>query len=49
MQGAYQDYLCNRNIKSGLESNDSDDITPSGNATGGASKRVEEYLVGVKA
>ncbi len=31
------------------DSNDSNDSTPSGNATGGASKRVEEYLYGVKA
>ena len=42
-----QNYLWNR-----FESDDSDDSdysTPSGNATGGASKRVEEYLDGVKA
>jgi hypothetical protein len=38
-----------RNKKSGFESDNSDDSTPSGNATGGASKRVEEYLDGVKA
>ena len=49
MQRAYQDYLWNRNKKSGFESDDSDDSTPSGNATGDASKRVEEYLDGVKA
>jgi hypothetical protein len=46
---AYQDYLWNRNQKYGFERDDSDDSTPSGNATGGASKRVEEYLNGVKA
>ncbi len=49
MQRAYQDYLWDRNQKSGFESDDSNDSTPSGNATGGASKRVEEYLDGVKA
>jgi hypothetical protein len=38
-----------RNQKSGFESDNSDSSTPSGNATGGASKRVEEYLDGVKA
>jgi hypothetical protein len=50
----YQDYLWNRNDKSGLKSDnsdndDSDNSTPSGEATGDASKRVEEYLGGVKA
>ncbi len=46
----YQDYLWkSRNKKSGFESDNSNDSTPSGNATGGASKRVEEYLDGVKA
>ena len=50
MQREYQDYLWkSRNKKSGFESDNSDDSTPSGNATGGASKRVEEYLDGVKA
>jgi hypothetical protein len=49
MQRAYQDYLWNRNQKSGFKSDNSNDSTPSGNATGGASKRVEEYLDGVKA
>ena len=49
MQRAHQDYLWNRNKKSGFESDNSDDSTPSGNATGVASKRVEEYLDGVKA
>jgi hypothetical protein len=49
----YQDYLWNRNDKSCFNSDDSDDdnsddITPSGKATGDASKRVEEYLGGVK-
>jgi len=49
MQREYQDYLWNsRNKKSGFESDNSKDSTPSGNATGGASKRVEEYLDGVK-
>jgi hypothetical protein len=37
------------NQKSGFESDNIVDSTPSGNATGGASKRVEEYLNGVKA
>ncbi len=50
----YQDYLWNRNDKSGFDSDDSDNddseySTPSGKATGVASKRVEEYLGGVKA
>ena len=50
MQREYQEYLWNsRNQKSGFERDDSDDSTPSGNAIGGASKRVEEYLDGVKA
>jgi hypothetical protein len=35
--------------KSGFKSDDSNNSTPSGNnTTGGASKRVEEYLDGVK-
>jgi hypothetical protein len=41
-------FLWNRNQKSGFKSDNSDNSTPSGNATGGASKRVEEYLDGVK-
>ncbi len=46
--------MWNRNDKSGFDSDnsendDSDDSTPSGKATGDASKRVEEYLGGVKA
>jgi hypothetical protein len=50
----YQDYLWNRNDESGFDSDDSDDddsdnSNPSGKATGDASKRVEEYLGGVKA
>ena len=50
MQRAYQDYVWNsRTQKSGFESDDSDNSTPSGNATEGASKRVAEYLDGVKA
>jgi hypothetical protein len=50
MQREYQDYLWNsRNQKSGFECDNSNDCTPSGNATRGASKRVEEYLDGVKA
>ncbi len=50
MQREYQDYLWNsRNQKSGFESDNSNNSTPSGNTTGGASKRVEEYLDGVKA
>ena len=49
MQREYQDYLWNsRNQKSGFESDNSDNSTPSGNTTGGASKRVDEYLDGVK-
>jgi hypothetical protein len=41
MQREYQDYLWNsRNQKSGFESDNSDNSTPSGNTTGGASKRV---------
>ncbi len=49
MQREYQDYLWNsRNQKSGSKSDDSNNSTPSGNTTGGASKRVEEYLDGVK-
>jgi hypothetical protein len=49
----YQDYLWNRNDKFGFDSDDSDDddsddSTPSGKATGDASKRVEEYLSGAK-
>ena len=42
-----RNYLWNRFESD--DSDDSDDSTPSGNATGGASKRVEEYLDGVKA
>ncbi len=41
VQREVQDYLWNRNQTSGFESDnsdDSDDSTPSGNATGGASK-----------
>ncbi len=54
MRRGYQDSLWNRNDKSGFDSydsdnDDSDDSTPSGKATGDASKRVEEYLSGVKA
>jgi hypothetical protein len=49
MQKAFQDYLWNSNQKDGFKSDDSNNITCSGNATGGASKRVEEYLDGVKA
>ncbi len=54
MQRGYQDNLWNRNDKSGFDSYDSDNdnsdnSTPSGKATGDASKRVEEYLSGVKA
>ena len=50
MQREYQDYLWNsRDKKSGFKSDNSNDSTPSGNATGGASKRVEAYLNGVKA
>ncbi len=50
----YQDYLWNRNDKSGFHSDDSDDddseySTPSDEATRDASKRVEVYLGGVKA
>ncbi len=41
--------MWNRNHKSGFESDESDDSTPSGKATRDASKRVEEYLDGVKA
>ena len=41
--------MWNRNHKSGFESDESDDSTPSGKATRDASKRVEEYLNGVKA
>jgi hypothetical protein len=49
----YQDYLWNRNDKSGFDSDNSDNddseySIPSGEATGDASKRVEEYLGGVK-
>ena len=36
MQRAYQEYLWNRNQTSGFKSDDSDDSTPSGNATRGA-------------
>jgi len=50
MHREYQDYLWNSsNQKSRFESEDSNNSTPSGNTTGGASKRVEEYLDGVKA
>ena len=49
MQRAYQDYLWNRNQKYGFERDNSDNNTPSGKATGDASKRLEEYLGGVKA
>ncbi len=54
VQRGYQDYLWNRNDKSEFDSDDidnddSDNSTPSGKATGDASKRVEEYLSGVKA
>ena len=49
MRRGNQDYLWNRNHKSGFESDESDNITPSGEAIGDASKRVEEYLNGVKA
>ena len=49
MQRAFQDYLWNRTQKPGFEHDNSDDSNHSGNATGGASKRVEEYLDGVKA
>jgi hypothetical protein len=50
----YQDYLWNRNDKSGFDSDNSDNddseySIPSGEATRDASKRVEEYLSGVKA
>ncbi len=53
VQRGYQDYLWNRNDKSGFDSDDSDNdgteySTPSGKATGDASKRVGEYLSGVK-
>ncbi len=54
VQRGYQDYLWNRNDKSGFDSDDSDsddsdDSNPSGKATGDASTRVEEYLGGVNA
>jgi hypothetical protein len=45
----YQDYLWNRNQKSGFKSDDSNDSTPSVKATGDASKIAEEYLEGGKA
>jgi hypothetical protein len=50
----YQDYLWNKNDKTGFNSDDSDNdnseySTPSGESTRDASKRVEEYLSGVKA
>ncbi len=47
MRRGVRNYLWNR-FKSD-DSDDSDNSTPSGNATGGASKRVKEYLDGVKA
>jgi hypothetical protein len=40
--------LWNRNHKSGFKSDKNDGSTPSGKAAGDASKRVEEYLDGVK-
>jgi hypothetical protein len=54
VRSGYQDYLWNRNDKSGFDSDNSDDdnsdnSTPSGKAIGDASKRLEEYLGGVKA
>jgi hypothetical protein len=50
VQREVQNYLWNRfESDDSDDSDDSNDSTPSGNATGGASKRVEEYLDGVKA
>jgi hypothetical protein len=48
MQKTFQDYLWNRNQKDGFKRDDSNNNPCSGTATGGASKRVEEYLDGVK-
>ncbi len=47
-QRGYQDYLWNRNHKSGFKSDKSNDSTSSGKTTRDASKRVVEYLNGVK-